>query len=44
MALAPHAAFLGPMLSSPKDIPAETELGRYGPLCYSTRLGWPEES
>ena len=43
MALTQQAAFLGPMLVSPAEIPADTELGRFGPLRYSTRLAWPEE-
>lgn len=44
MALTSPSPFFGPMLASPDEIPAETDLGRFGPLRYSTRLGWPEES
>lgn len=34
-----HAA-----LTSPDEIDAETEGGRFGPLRYSTQLVWPEEA
>ena len=39
MSLTQHPVCLGPMLASPD----ETEVGRFGPLRYSTRLVWPEE-
>lgn len=31
-------------LTSPDEINVETEGGRFGPLRYSTRLAWPEET
>ena len=34
-----HAA-----LTSPDEIDVKTEDGRFGPLRYSTRLAWPEET
>jgi hypothetical protein len=43
MSVTPMGRFPGPMLASPSEVPAETELGKFGPLLYSTRLGWPEE-
>lgn len=43
MSLTQHPVFLGPMLASPEEIHVETEVGRFGPLRYSTRLVWPEE-
>jgi hypothetical protein len=43
MALEEQAAFLGPSLVSPKEVPAETDMGQFGPLLWSTRLAWPVE-
>lgn len=43
MSLTPLEPLLGPMLASPHDVPADTDVSRFGLLRYSTRLGWPEE-
>lgn len=34
----------GSMLEPPDEMDPEIEAGRFGPLCYSTRLAWPEEA
>jgi len=43
MATTEHAAFLGPSLVDPKEVPADTDMGQFGPLRWSTRLAWPEK-
>ena len=43
MALTQDPMGFSPGLASPGEMPAGTEVGRFGPLRYSTRLAWPEE-
>ncbi len=43
MALTGQAAFLGPSLVAPKEVPTDTDMGQFGPLRWSTRLAWPEK-
>ena len=43
MAMAEQAAFLGPTLVAPEEVPADTDMGQFGPLRWSTRLAWPEK-
>lgn len=43
LAQSQRVMFYGTGLASPDEIPPDTEIGEFGPLKASTRLGWPEE-
>lgn len=42
MALTLNSDPFGVELASPNEMPPDTEIGKFGPLTWSTRLGWPE--
>lgn len=43
MAVTQNADPFGLEMAKPDEIPSDTQMGKFGPLKWSTRLGWPEE-